>query len=257
MIRILLPAVLVAAFICSCHQKDHKVESHSAFDSTTSKIDPAVKPAYSDTVRINYAQNRVILDVLPLIPDSVFKTWEWSKTERQGMLDMLQSKNYFIDTTKNYNTIQKITPDFFETVVVDGNFSMATYRVSNNDYIFFAKNQVGDGSNLAAYEYADGRLSELNLDYLLGVYFDYFLINRDDQTCRQQLEEVWPYLDYDLSTKNELTVTAALDKKKGGTCFSGNVLRLKFNPAYRRFDLESVAWDDVNEKASTDSVAHK
>ncbi len=194
--------------------------------------------------------------MLPLIPDSVFKTWEWSKSERQGMLAMLQTKNYFIDTTKDYNTIRKVTPDFFETVVVDGNFSLAAYRVSSNDYIFFAKNQVGDGSNLAAYEYADGRLSELNLDYLLGVYFNYFLINRDDKTCRQQLEEVWPYLDYDLSAKNKIIITAALDKKKAGTCLTGNVLQLKFNPSYRRFDLEGTAWDDANDKASTDSVAH-
>ncbi len=256
MIRKLLPAVLVTTFICSCHQKDHKAESQTTFDTTVIKGNQVIKPAYSDTVRINYTQNKVILDVLPLIPDSVFKTCKWSKAERQGMLTMLQTKNYFIDTTKDYNTIRKVTPDFFETVVVDGNFSMAAYRVSSNDYIFFEKNQVGDGSNLAAYEYADGRLTELNHDYLLGVYFDYFLINRDDQTCRQQLGEVWPYLDYDLSTKNEITVTAALDKKKGGTCFSGNILRLKFNPAYRRFDLESVAWDDANTNASTDSIAH-
>lgn len=252
--RILLSILLITTCISSCNQKDQKASKSSELDSAINKVNPTAKPAYSDTVRINYTQNKIILDVLPLIPDSVFKTWEWSKAERNGMLAMLKAKNYFIDTTRDYNTIKTITPDFFETVVVDGNFSLAGYIVSNDDYIFISKNQVGDGSTLAAYEYAGGRLSELRLDYLLGVYFNYFLINTQDETCRQSLQEVWPILDYNFGKKNEIIIRALLDKMQVGTCLTGNVLRLKFNPAFGRFDLEKIEWLDTDNKSPKESA---
>lgn len=242
--------------ICACQQRTKNAEATIKVDTVEYKNN-VVQSGYHDTVRINYAANKVILDVLPLLPDSLFKTWAWKVDEREQMLTMLKQHNWFIDTTKDYNTIKKVTPNFFKTIVVDGTFSVACYKVTNTDHVFITMNQVGDGKDLVAFEYTDGRLSQLNIDFLLGEIDHHFLIDPNNDNCKEMLDDARAFLDYDFEKKDVIEISAPIKKKGAEACFNGNTLKLRFNPASKKFDLEKTIWEHVETGLDADSTETK
>jgi hypothetical protein len=225
----------------SCQQKDSS-DTKQTTDSVTNKKDTAANTTdpnasgiksepYSKKITIDYNKNKEILDILPLLPDSSMASWEWKKTERLELLQSVKTNNYYIDTTKDYNDILMVAPNYFQTQVVDGNWCVAVYKVSENNYIIITDDVVGDGNDLKAFELKNQQLTALPIKSLLGDYLNVFLIDSNNEKCKSLFE------------KNKFIVHSSyLKKKENESCVRGNKLKFVFNAELKKFELEKVTW---------------
>lgn len=237
----------------SCQQTDSSdakqvIDSVKQEKDTTTNTDnldkDAVKPAlFSKKITIDYNENKEILEILPLLPDSAMRSWEWKKTERLELLQSVKTQNYYIDTTKDYNDILVVTPNYFETQVVDGVWRVAAYKITENNYIIITDDVVGDGNDLKAFELKDQKLTALSMKSLLGDYLDTFLIDSNSEKCKTLFEENQGFFDYDLSEKNKFIVYSTyLKKKENESCVKGNRLNFVFHAELKKFELEKAIW---------------
>ena len=223
----------------------------STENSTTIKVDTQVfvnpkeesKVGYADTVKVNYQDNKEILDIIPLIPDSAMQSWKWSKAERDGFLSSIKASGYFIDTTKNYNTLLKVTPHYFETQVVDGVFTVSSYKVNDGSQLIITCDVVGDGKKLCAYRIKQNEISQVSLTDLYDTFENYTLQNPADTKCAEKVEETMPFSDYDFTGLNTLKIALPITKAQANKCLKGNALTLIFNPSTARFDLQNISWN--------------
>ncbi|WEK18258.1 MAG: hypothetical protein P0Y49_15815 [Candidatus Pedobacter colombiensis] len=218
------------------------IESAAAPNNTLQTA--ATRAAYSKIIKIDYQKNKEILDILPLLPDSAMATWEWKKEEREGMVRSLADNNQFADTTENFNTITKLTPNYFETSVVDGYWTASLYKVSENHYIVITNDVQGDGYKINAFEVKDQQITALSLDNLIGANPGNLLLKNNSEKCKSVIsEEEMGMFTYNLSNPNLISISCYyLTKKANSDCFKGNEVILKFNKNLKRFDFIKVDW---------------
>jgi hypothetical protein len=223
----------------------------STENSTTIKVDTQVfvnpkeesKVGYADTVKVKYQDNNEMLDIIPLIPDSAMQSWQWSKAEREGFLSSIKASGYFIDTTKDYNTLLKITPHYFETQVVDGIFTVASYKVNDSSKLIITCDVVGDGKYLCAYRIKQNEISQLRLTDLYDTFENYTMQNPADTKCAEKVLEARPFSAYDFTGLNTIKIILPITKAQANGCLKGNALTLNFNPYTARFNLQNISWN--------------
>ena len=214
--------------------------NHSELPSTELSDDEK----FVDTVLIDYEQNKELLDILPLVPDSAMASWEWSKKERAEMVDFIRVNNFMIDTTKIYNNIQYVRPNTFGTSVVDGFWSMSLYKTNPNEYLMITDDINGDDNNIMCFEFASGMFKPVQLPKVFGRFVDELLMNEKDAGCKAELEEHLPTFDYNFKETNTVKVSSwYIKEEEFKTCLKGNTLYYKFNPEEKRFDLQKISWE--------------
>lgn len=205
-----------------------------------------VKAKYSEIIKIDYLKNKEILDILPLLPDSAMASWEWKKEEREGWVRSLAANNQFTDTTENYNTINKLTPNYFETLVVDGLWTAALYKLSENHYIVITNDIVGDGYDINAFEVKDQQIQAISVDNLIGAKPGNLLLKNNSEKCKSFISEKdMGMFTYDFSDPDIIRIYCYyLTKKESSACFKGNEVTFKFNKDLKRFDFVKTSWRD-------------
>jgi ribosomal 50S subunit-recycling heat shock protein len=196
-----------------------------------------------DTLRINYKENKEILEILKLLPNKSMGSWEWPKSERDEMIKSISKNNYFIDKTPNYNNIKYIKTNTIGIQVVDGFWKMSIYKIALNNYIVITDDIVGDGNDLISFEYKNGNLTEIEFNSLFDGLQKNLLKNTDEKDCAELLEDNLLTFTYDFKEKQNITINSwLLNKDENENCFKGNTLNYKFNPEFKKFTLESVIW---------------
>ena|GEM_PF-3769064 len=251
-------AVIVSCNSAETDQQDKKSNSmHNTIESKIVSSDTlqttSARGAYAEIIKIDYQKNKDILDILPLLPDSAMRTWDWSKEEREGMVRSLAASNQFTDTTKDYNTILKLTPNYFETGVVDGSWTAALYRVSENHYIVVTNDITGDWNEINAYEVEGQQITAVSWDQMIGKKPGDFLLKNHSKPCKDVLyedeegnQEIGMFY-YDFSDPNLLSVSCYYVKKANSNCFHGNEVILKFNKDSKRFDSLKTNWKNFKQ----------
>lgn len=202
-----------------------------------------VSTGYSKIIKIDYQNNKEILDILALLPDSAMTNWEWKKEERKEMVRSVAGSNQFVDATENYNTIRKLTPNYFETSVVDGLWCLSIYKVSKDHYIAITNDIAGDGNEIKGFEIEDQQVNAINVKDLIGKNTENFLINNGNKECQSvSSEETMGMFTYDFSHRNLVSISCYAAKKADSTCFKGNELTLKFNANSKRFEFNKMVW---------------
>ncbi|WP_128330857.1 hypothetical protein [Apibacter sp. HY039] len=201
-----------------------------------SVFNPGKYIKFKDTIRINYEYNEDLFEILPLIPDSAMNSWRWSKKERKQLISSIKKNNYFVDTDPRYNNVQIIKPNYFRTQVVDGSWCMSLYKIQKDHFIIITNDMVGDGKEIMSFEYKNNVLTPYELK---NIYYQYpnNLIN--DSKCKEELEEILSYIDYDFYTKNQIKIYYPISKKD---CYNGNLITYIFNKKDKNFHITDITW---------------
>ncbi|TKC65436.1 hypothetical protein FBD94_02465 [Pedobacter hiemivivus] len=230
-------------------QQGEKSDSvHNTIDSAAVASDTLqrtkARAKYSEVIKIDYQKNREILGILPLLPDSALATWEWKKEEREEMLRSLAANNQFTDTIQTYTAINKLTPNYIEINVVDGNWTASLYKLAENHYIVITNDMVGDGNDINAFEVKGQQIQAISVDNLIGAKPGNLLLKNNSEKCKSVIsEEEMGMFTYDLSDPSIISVSCYyVNKKENSDCFYGNEVFLKFNKDLKRFDFVKTGW---------------
>ncbi len=243
---------LILISSCNFSETNRQNENSGINDTLIKPAAPAkdalqttqARARYSKIIKIDYQKNKEILELLPLIPDSAMASWEWKKEEREEMVRSIAANNQFTDTTENFNTIVKLTPNYFKTGVVDGSWSASLYKVSENHYIVLTNDMVGDGNEIKAFELKDKQIVPINLEELIGSNPGNLLLKNNSEKCKSVIsEEEMGMFTYDFSDPVLVSISCQyLTEKADNTCFKGNELLLKFNEKSKSFDFVKIVW---------------
>ena len=244
--------------LVSCNSTEKKTDQSNS-DSIEQETDsaalqsitpqPGEKAVYAEIIKIDYQKNKEILDILPLLPDSAMASWQWSKEEREGMVRSLAANNQFTDTTKDYNTITKVTPNYLSTSVVDGYWTAALYKVSENHYIVVTNDVVGDGNQIYAYEVQDQQISAVNWSQMIGKKPGDFLLKNSSAQCKKALyedeegdQEIGMF-SYDFADPNLLNISCYyLNKLISLTSLQCNPIQFRWQLLLRVLYLQAILY---------------
>jgi hypothetical protein len=203
-----------------------------------------------DTVFIDYSKNKRKLEILALLPDSCFGSWEWTKDDRKILLNEIKNKGFFIDKTPDHNTIKEVVDNYLSVQVVDGIWEMSIYKIKEGNYFVITNDVVGDGSTLNFYEYNNGVLVLSNaLKLGLNDNLNKLFKNPESEKCKNSLNELLEineniFFSYNFKTINKIRVSAAweITNDEFSDCFKGNSLQYLFNSEIKKFQLIEIEW---------------
>lgn len=160
-------------------------------------------------------------------------SWKWGAGERIEFVKFIQENDFTFNSSPHFSKISLIGAHSIEIQVVDGNWTLATYRIMPDNYIAIANDRVGDGNNLHAFEYKGRKLNEIDFVNLFDKSFFYNLMIYDEGEAEDVLKESMPWFDYDYK------YNVKEDELKNS--LKGNTLNYKFNPVEKKFNL----WEPI------------
>ncbi|MES2829989.1 MAG: hypothetical protein V4687_17665 [Bacteroidota bacterium] len=249
------PLLVISLFILACNSpagnnNSKAADSANVFNDTAvvtnddNELSPSSseESSYAKIVKLDYQENAEILNILPLLPDSSMGTWKWEKNERSAMVNSLINTGQFLDTTENYNTITKLTPNYFQTQVVDGLWSASLYKIAEHNFVVITSDVAGDGYFNNAYQVIGKEIKELQMSDLFGKDPEHLLLRITNEGCRKLILDN-SLRNYDFSDSLLVRISSSyFTKKDNGDCLVGNELIYKFNRSTKKFDFLKTHW---------------
>jgi len=198
---------------------------------------------YSDTITVNYKENKKILDILTLFPETNMGSWDWSQKERIDLINEIKQNNFFVDTDPLFLNIKYVEPNTMGLSVIDGFWTLSVYDIDLNTKIVITNDIVGDGNSFTAYKLKNQKLEILNLDTVFGDYFSGLLKNNSEE-CASLLNENEITFDYDFSHSEFIKISSWYLHKIETDCFKGNTIILKLNKSKRLFETKEILWEE-------------
>eukprot|EP01133_Synstelium_polycarpum_P011169 gene11169-13009_t len=212
--NIFYPVIFLTILVACRNQEQKTVQVKDSLPDKTKKQEIPDRHKFSDTLKINYAAHKELLNILTLLPDSAMASWEWHQKDREKFVHFIAQNNYTVDTTEMYMTIKEIKPNTFKIQVVDGLWSLSVYKVKPENYID-----------------------------LFGDYFSKLLYNEKDTTCKELIREEQITFNYNFSDRNRVHIaSSSLKEKVAGKCLKGNTMQFEFNPLNKNFKLAEIRW---------------
>jgi hypothetical protein len=241
--NIFYPVIFLIILVACRNQEQKTVQVKDSLPDKTKKQEIPDRHKFSDTLKINYAAHKELLNILTLLPDSAMASWEWHQKDREKFVHFIAQNNYTVDTTEMYMTIKEIKPNTFKIQVVDGLWSLSIYKVKPENYIVITDDVVGDGNDIKCFEYERGSLKFVSLKDLFGDYFLKLLYNEKDTTCKELIREEQITFNYNFSDRNRVHIaSSSLKEKVAGKCLKGNTMQFEFNPLNKNFKLAEIGW---------------
>lgn len=227
--------------VISCNKKEQQ--------QNTTTQDPNVKTQDTaetnetkkqDTLKIDYAEHKNLLEILTLLPDSTMRSWGWSKKERIEFVKDIQKNKFTTGAPEHFSSIKLAQPNTIEIQVVDGLWIFSIYKIKPNNYIVITDDIVGDGNDLLAFEYKDGALEYIPFEDLFDNFLTALLINKDDKNCIDLLEENNIGFEYLFTGTKKIEIANSSLTEGNNECFKGNSLNYVFNPELKKFELKTI-----------------
>jgi hypothetical protein len=222
------------------------------FRSYGSKSGLIIMPADSLTrgpgakVLLDYSKNRDLLDMIALLPDSVFSKREWKTEDRKKWYNEIKENNFYTDhIPTSFNQIY-FKPNSAKFSVIDGYWTVSLYRTSANSFILLTDVLLEKVHDICIYEVKDHEIQRAaDMKTVFGDYLA--LIKRADskKDCSKEYEELYsPIFSFNFSdkTKAEIKSSWYLLKEIYADCLKGNTLFYEFNPDTKIFDLKKIYW---------------
>jgi hypothetical protein len=239
--------IILTLILFSCENKTQNEVS------TTSKLDDTLKVEKSENIQksinivaIDFKLNKDLLDIILLLPDSVFPSWEWKLSDRTKWYNEIKENNFYLDDNPDYFNQKYFEPNKAGFTIVDGFWSINIYKTAENSYIVITDDIVGDGNSLNFFEVKSNKIKKY-LDEKT-MFLDYRAqLKKKEKTenCVEIFEELdAPIFEFDFTSKNKVEIESSwyLTKENYENCLIGNAVIYNFNPETKKFEIEKVYW---------------
>lgn len=222
--------------------------------SITSKLDDTLNVEKSENIQnsvkkvaIDFILNKDLLDIILLLPDNAFPSWEWKLSDRTKWYNEIKENNFYLDDNPDYFNQKYFEPNKAGFTIVDGFWSINIYKTAENSYIVITDDIVGDGNSLNFFEVKSNKIKK----YLDGntMFLDYIAqLKKKEKTenCIEIFEELDdPIFEFDFTSKNKVEIESSwyLTKENYENCLNGNAVVYNFNPETKKFEIEKVYWN--------------
>jgi hypothetical protein len=241
--------IIVFLIILSCKNINHnEVSTATELDDTLkSELIKSIQNSKSiDKVVIDFKKNKDLLDIILLLPDSAFESWEWKLNERNKWYNEIKEYNFYIDLNPNYFNQKYFEPNKAGFTIVDGFWSINIYKTADNSHIVITNDKVGDGNSLNLYEVNSNIIKNyLNEKTIFYNFREQLKKKVNTSNCNEKFEEMkGPIFEFDFSGKNKIEIECSwyLTKENYENCLIGNAIVLNFNPQTKKFEIEKIYW---------------
>ncbi|MES2811247.1 MAG: hypothetical protein V4670_02150 [Bacteroidota bacterium] len=241
--------IFLTLTIISCkNQTQDKTSTDSELKDTikTDLVKNEKKLDSKNKVEIDFIKNRDLLDIILLLPDTAFSSWEWKLEDRIKWYNEIKTNSFYIDKNPDF-----FNQKYFEQTragfsIVDGFWSINIYKTTENTYIVITDDIVGEGNELNFYEVKANRIKEyLNEKLIFSDFKELLKMKNADENCNEKFEELSdPIFEYDFSIKNKIEIESSwyLTEENYSNCLTGNALLYNFNPQNKKFEIEKIYW---------------
>lgn len=197
-------------------------------------------------VPLDFSKNKDLLDIILLLPDSVFSSWEWKIDARKKWYNEIKANNFYIDNDPNFFTQRYFKPNFAEFSIVDGKWSVSLYQTSDNSFIVITDDIVGDGNDINIYEVKSNKIQRtIDMKTTFGDYVALIKQTSAKRDCAKLNDELnGPIFSFDFSDQAKVEIESSwyLLKDQYAECLKGNALFFNFNSDKKTFDLKNIYW---------------
>ncbi|WP_445713807.1 hypothetical protein [Flavobacterium sp.] len=241
--------IILTFTIISCKNQSEDTISATSKPKETLKIetkenDPQLNS--NNKIGIDFEKNKDLLDIILLLPDNAFQSWEWKLEDRIKWYNEIKTNNYYTDDNPDFFNQKYLEPDKAGFTIVDGSWTINLYKALDNSYIVITDDIVGDGNSLNIYEVKSNELKEFqNEKSLFSNYTQLLKKKETDNNCTEKYEELNdPIFNYDFTNKNEIVIESSwyLTKESYDDCLTGNAILYNFNPQTKKFELNKIYW---------------
>lgn len=202
-------------------------------------------------IEIDFKKNKVLLDIILLLPDNSFSSWDWKLEDRIKWYNEIKANNYYIDNKPDFFNQKYFEPNKAEFQIVDGIWKINIYKTFENSYIVITDDIVGDGNSLNFYEVKSNLIKEyLDENTIFSNYKDLLKKKEYIDNCEEKFEEMNdPIFEYDFSNTNKIEIESSwyLTKENYENCLAGNAIIYNFNTKTKKFDIEKIYWKKKKE----------
>ncbi len=198
-----------------------------------------------DTVRLDAVKNRDMLIILSILPDSITKTFPWTREQRRNLRAQLDSQKYYLDSAHHFSQLKKFENNHIEFGSKDNSFSMTAYQIRDGHYVILAKDEIEGKQTINAYELYKNSAENMPLNEILGKYNYMFLKDASSQSCLGMFYEKNPIFDFDIADPSIVIIKLKnYSESDSKDCIKGNELSLRFNVRTHPFDVAGIKWSD-------------
>jgi hypothetical protein len=246
---IILSAVVF--FAVGCRNKQTKTASNEFVSeqevSTTEQQQNVVQFGEKhNKIEVNYVSNKELLDIILLLPDSAFSTWNWKIEDRTKWYNEIKLNNFWIDKDTFYFNQIYFRPHTACFQIVDGSWTVSKYKTSDNSFIVITNDIAGDGNDINIFEVKNNEIIEnMSFEFLFGNFREQMKLDNLSQEC----EDKWidfedPIFSFDFSDTSVVEIESSwyLTKEEFENCLSGNTILYKFNPKTKKFEIDRIYW---------------
>lgn len=240
--------LLILNFLSCKNKSQNKVSTAPKLVNTQKVENLETKQVSNSTkrVKIDFNENKDLLDIILLLPDAAFPSWEWKLDERIKWYNEIKENNYYTDNDPFYFNQVYFKPYKAGFSIVDGFWSINIYKTSENSYIVITDDVVGDGNTLNFYEVKNSIIKEyLNEEIMFSNFKEQLKKKENVENCAEKFEEMNdPIFQFDFTNKNKVEIESSwyLNKEDYETCLNGNAITYNFNPKTKKFELKKIYW---------------
>lgn len=240
--------LLLTITVISCKNKTQVTVRTSSNLEDTIKVENL-----KNKISIDFKENKDLLDIVLLLPDSVFSSWEWKIEDRMKWYNEIKENDYYIDESPDYFNQKYFEPNRAGFSIVDGFWSINIYKTAENSYIVITDDIVGDGNFLCFYEVKSNRLKEyLDEKTIFSDFKTQLKKEEGNENCEEKFKELDdPIFEFDFSNKNknkiEIGSSWYLTKENYEDCLIGNSIFYNFNSETKKFEIEKIYWKPKKE----------
>lgn len=241
--------IILTLIIISCENKSQNSKS------STSKLEDSIKFGNSEKIEnsnssnkivVDFKKNKDLLDIILLLPDSAFPSWEWKLEDRTKWYNEIKENGYYTDNNPDYFNQKYFEPNKAGFSIVDGFWTINIYKTSESSYIVITDDIVGDGNTLNSYEVKSNELRNyLDEEELFSNFKELLKKKEHTENCEEKFEEMNdPIFEFDFTKKNTIEIESSwyLTKEDYENCLIGNAILYNFNPKTKKFEIEKIYW---------------
>lgn len=242
--------LLITLLILSCNNAYNKVVIQETIDSNeivnNTENQEISSPTSGEKVEINFLKNKDLLDIILLLPETDFSSWQWKLQDRIDWYNEIKANNFYIDKDPLYFNLNYFEPNTAGFVIVDGYWSISIYKTTENSFIVITDDVVGDGNELNFYEVKNNTIKPyLNGNEIFPDFKELLKKKNTLATCSDKFEELNdPIFNYDFSNNDTIEIESSwsLTEENYGDCLIGNAIVYRFNRSVNKFEIEKIYW---------------
>lgn len=198
-----------------------------------------------DTIKVDRVANRDMMIILSILPDTLCKSFKWTRAQRGTMRESVEKNGYLVDSSSVFKSVNMFKNNHIDLTLPAGSFLLTTYQIRDGYYVIITVENIKSRQTVHAYELYKFSSAALNLDELLGKYSLSYMVDPSSQSCLGMLYDKNPNFDFLISADDKVKIKINnYDEDDSKGCLKGNLLTLKFNKIKMPFDIESITWED-------------